>query len=218
MKALFIILPIAALLLFLLFSRLVFSLSYDGKILLSARYLFVRIALYPRRKKMKIKKKKRKKKQKKGAVAASTQKGKGRRSLSISDIRFLIRILSEAAEKLVGRASRHVRIHVKSLDVRIGGLDDAARAAIEYGLVTQATSYFLAYLEHTSFLAPPKPNAVSVEADFLNRGNTLKARFEIGCPLIFLIPLLTSALSTFLTTRNRWLHHRRRRSHINNPS
>ncbi len=218
MKALFIILPIATLLLFLLFSRLVFSLSYDGRILLSARYLFIRIALYPRRKKSKTKEKKRRKKQKKGDVIKNAQKAKERRSLSISDIRFLIQILSEAAGKIVDKATRHVRIHVKSLEVRIGGLDDAARAAIEYGVVTQATSYFLAYLEHTGFLAPPRQHAVSVEADFLNRGSTLKARFEIACPIIFLIPLLTSALSTALLTRNRWMRRRGRKSHTNNPS
>lgn len=217
MRALFIIASILAAILLLLFAKLHISLSQNGSTALSIRYLFFRFSLYPRKPRKPSKKgKKKKRRSAKTAAAAKhkaeskTAKGKSKpkRRLTLGDIRFLLRLLRELVGSLLSKASRHVRITLKELRIRIGGEQDAARAAIEYGLVAQSASYLLAYLDHTGFLKPPRNGAIDLEVDFTEREHALSARIDLSCPLIFLIPLLFSALMQALKAKARWSRHR----------
>ena len=223
MRALLIILPILAFLLLLLLAKLRFSLSYGESLSLSVRYLFLRFSLYPRRRKSKPTKKKKKKKAKKelssqGSAKKQKADTKKKRKLSFGDIRFLLRVLRETLAKILDRASRHVRITVKELHITIGGERDAAVAAIEYGLVSQAASYLLAYLDHTGFLTPPRDGAIDLRVDFTDRGHALSARIDITCPILFLVPLLFSALTQALAAKGRWSRHRAASQKKNTPS
>lgn len=223
MRALLIVLPILAFLLLLLFAKLRFSLSYGEGLSLSVRYLFLRFSLYPRKRKLKPKKKKKKKEKRKipsqdTAKKAKPDTKKKKRKLAFGDIRFLLRVLSETLAKILDKASRHVRIVVKELRITIGGERDAAVAAIEYGLLSQAASYLLAYLDHTGFLTPPRDGAIDLRVDFTDREHTLSARIDIACPLIFLIPLLFSTLTQALAAKGRWSRHRSSSQKKNTPS
>ncbi len=207
MKALIIVLSILLFLLILLFSRLTFSLTYEGSIRLSVRYLCFSYTLYPQKKKKGKKKKERKKSRKKRPPPHEPPK-KEKRRLTISDIRFLLRIFAEATSTIFSKASRHIRITIKKLSIHIGGANDAARCAIEYGVVSQAVSYFLFYLHETAFLKVPKEGAITVKPAFLESGYSLQARLRVACPIVFLIPLLLSSLKTALVTRKRWHRHK----------
>ena len=218
MKALYIVLPILLFIALLLFSRVRFSFSYSGEIRLHISYLFVRIPLYPR-KKSKPKAPKRKKapvpmKDKHKAATPQTpakKEGKKAKSpLKLGDIRFLLRLCREVVAHILDRASRHVRITVKRLALSIGGADDAARAAIEYGLVSQSVAYLLEFLRNTGFLKPPKRGAINVGVDFLEKENALHIRTDIACRLVFLIPFALSSLTKALSAKNRWKRHRAR--------
>lgn len=207
MTLFFILLTILLILLLLLFSRVRFCLSYDGNISLTMRYSLLRIPLYPRKPKPQ-KSTRNKKNTKSESRGKKTPPPKQSKTLRLGDVRFLLRVLRETVESIIERAARHVRIVVKELTLTIGGADDAARAAIEYGVLSQAASYLLAYLDNTGFLAPTKEGAVNVGVNFLEKGHTLRARTEIFCPLLFLLPLLLSSLTKALGARGKWTRYR----------
>ncbi len=213
MRVLLIALPILAALLLLLLAKLRITLSYGTGLTLSVRYLLFRFSLYPRKKKARQKKRKKKKVSLKKATPGVEKKKTGSKSkpkkrLSFGDVRFLLRVLRETLAKILDKASRHVRITLRELRITIGGERDAAVAAIEYGLLSQAVSYLLAYLDYTTFLKPPKDDAIDLRIDFTDRGHTLSTRIDISCPLIFLIPLLFSSLTHALAAKGRWSRHR----------
>lgn len=218
MKALYIVLPILLFIALLLFSRVRLSLSYNGTIQLRISYLFVRIPLYPR-KKRKHKASAKKKSHSAGKNAHPTvseqqkkqkPQSKKKMPLRLGDIRFLLRLFREVIAHILDKASRHVRIRVRHLRLSIGGADDAARAAIEYGLVSQSVSYLLEFLRNTGFLKRPKKNAVLVGVDFLKKEHDLSLITDITCPLVFLIPIALSSLTKALSAKSRWTRHRAR--------
>lgn len=219
MKALYIVLPIVLFISLLLFSKVRFSFSYNGAIQLRISYLFVRIRLYPLNKS----KPKAKKKKKASNTAhtdkhpnAAPKKGapqpkkKSKAPLKLGDIRFLLRLCREVIAHILDRASKHVRVVVKQLRLSIGGADDAARAAIEYGLVSQSVAYLLEFLRNTGFLKHPKKGVIDVGVDFLEKENDLAIRTDVTCRLLFLIPIALSSLTKAFTARTRWKRHRAR--------
>ena len=214
MRALAIVASVLLLLLILLFAKIRITLSYRDAILLRLRYLFLSFTLYPQKKRRRPKRKKKQKRKKSTATAShGKQKGshgakKEKHPLRLGDIRFLLSLFKETIEKILEKASRHVRIRVKELYLSVGGEEDAAKAAIEYGLLSQAVSYLLAFLENTGFLKPPKPTAIDLRVNFLERTHRFSIRTEISCPLIFLIPLLISALTEALRIKARLGRHR----------
>ncbi len=221
MRALLIILPILLFILILLFARLRLLLCYEGGLCLSLSYLFLRFRLYPRKRRRK------KKKRKKGKIAqrmaashekkghakqekgVSRPKGGGKKKpLSLGDIRFLLVVLREVLASLLERSSRHVRIRIRRLTLSIGGSEDAAKAAIEYGLAAQAVAYLTAFLANTGFLKEPRRGAIDLRVNFLEKQHAFSVRTEIACPLIYLIPLAISALMQALSAKRRWTHRR----------
>ena len=216
MKALIIVASILIPLVILLFSRLRFSLVYDGSLGLRIRYLFLRFRLYPRREKPKKNRRRKNNKTAKKATAPAeneqkkkTPKKKPRRRLRFSDIRFLLRVLGDAASAILEKARRHVRLEIRRLRLAIAGEPDPARAAIEYGLAVQSAEYLFAYLESTGFFSRRKNNDVNISVDFLSDEHSFDARIDISCPLVFLFPLLFSSLTTALRARRRWTRHRK---------
>ena len=220
MKALYIVLPIVFFIALLLFSKVRFSFSYDRSIGLRISYLFVRIPIYPRNKKSKKHKNEKNEnsprpKDKHATVPPAEQKQKKKKRkrkapLTLGDMRFLLRLTHDVISHILDRASRHVRIEVKKLRLSIGGSNDAARAAIEYGLVSQSVAYLLEFLGSTGFLKRPKKRAIDVGVNFLAEENDLTLRTDITCRLVFLIPFALSALTKALAAKSRWTHHRAR--------
>ncbi len=213
MRALLIVLPILLALLILLFARVRLLLYYENGLRLSLSYLFLRFRLYPSKRK---KRKKEKKKKASKTTQATHKKGGGtpkggkKRPLSLGDIRFLLGVLREVIKTLLEKSSRHVRIRIRRLSLMIGGSEDAAKAAIEYGLASQAVAYLTAFLVNTGFLTEPKRHAIDVRVNFLEKHHTFSARTEIACPLVYLIPLAISALMQALSAKNRWTRHRKK--------
>ncbi len=221
MKALIIVASILIPLLVLLFAPLRLSLVYDGRLGLRLSYLFLRFSLYPRKAKSKKKKAKKKKtlakKHPQGAKADATAgappgdtaaKTKEKRSLSFADVRFLLRILRELLASILDRASRHIRLVIRRLRITLGGEEDAARAAIEYGLVSQGLSYLIASLDATGFLREGDVRDLSLDVNYLEKRHSLEARIDIVCPLVFLIGFALRSLTYALTARGRWTRYR----------
>lgn len=209
MNPLIILAVILVAIVLLLLSRVRFCLSYNGDLSLSVRYTFFRIRLYPRKPRSRKEKNVEKKPRKRAHITKPPTK-KEKKPLLFGDVRFLLSVIKETVESILKKASRHVRIVMRELTLTVGGGDDAARAAIEYGLLSQAAAYLLAYLDNTGFLASPKKGAVNIGVNFLEMGHKLRVRTEIACPLLFLIPLLISSLSRALAARGKWTRYRAR--------
>ena len=220
MKALYIVLPILLFIALLLFSKIRIVFAYDGGIQLRISYLFVRIRLYPRNKR-KPKKAKINTKSKKtesptdealpvAKKHTARTKSKKKPPLKLGDIRLLLRLCRDVISHILDRASRHVRITVKHLSLSIGGADDAARAAIEYGIVAQTAAYLIEFLRSTGFLKKPKRNAINIGINFLDTEHAFSVRTDVTCRLIFLSPFALSSLTKALTAKSRWTRHRAR--------
>ena len=218
MRVLYVLLPIFLFLLLLLFSRVRFTLAYDGSIRCYVRYLALYIPIYPRKPRKKKKKKKNAavkstaavKKSKKASAHKVGAKKKTSPPLRLGDIRLLLRLVWQVLGTFLEKASHHVRIRVSRLFITIGGAQDAAAAAMEYGVAAQAVSYLLELLNHTGYLTPPKEDAIAMQVDFLGEGHTLNVKASVECRLIFLIPLIFSTLTNALQARSAWMRHRAR--------
>lgn len=221
MKALIIVASILLPLLVLLFGPVRFSLIFDGRLRLRLSYLFLRISLYPQQAKKKKKRpkankrnKKHKKSQSSSTEAVTDAKKREekpkeeKQKLSFSDIRFLLRVLRELVGSILNHARKHIRLYVRRLRITIGGEEDAARAAIEYGLLTQSVSYLIAALDSTGFLKKNGVRETSVNVDYLESKHSLEARIDVVCPLLFLLAFAFRALAAALAAKGRWTRHR----------
>lgn len=214
MQTLYILLPVLFFLLLLLLAPIRFSIGYHQGLRLTVHYLFFSFLLHPRKRPKKEKKRKKRAPKKTAAPQRRISKHpKKKAPLRFGDIRFLLRILGETTGAILEKFSHHVRIKIHFLRITIGGERDAARAAIEYGLLSQGVSYLIACLYETRFLKPPRHDAVDLRVDFTKPGHALSARISVSCPILFLIPLALSAITKLLTAKGRWTRYRAKQKH-----
>lgn len=168
----------ALLLLFilLLFLRVRLTVTYKETVCAELQVLFLRIRLFPRRKKLKLRKYSKKRlaraEQKKLAAAQKKAKKKARREAqhkktpkkkrTLQENIRLVRALSAA---LIRRTHKHLRLHAARLHVRVA-TGDAATTAVLYGSVSGSLSLLLAGLDRVTRLKAVTPD-VSVAPDFL---------------------------------------------------
>ena len=166
---------------FLLSLRVRFCIHAGESVVLELKILFLRLRLYPKRKKIdprdyspkrikkaekKAAKKEAKKAAKKAKKASKHQKKptdtEGAAKLTLRDKVALVRALCAV---VIRRTHKHLRLHAAKLHVRVA-TGDPATTAIAYGAVSQSVSYLLAGLDQVTRLKAAEPD-VSVFADFL---------------------------------------------------
>lgn len=164
----------ALLLLFilLLFLRVRLTVTYKETVCAELQVLFLRIRLFPRRKKLKLRKYSKKRlaraEQKKLAAAQKKAKKKARREAQHKKKRTLqenIRLVRALSAALIRRTHKHLRLHAARLHVRVA-TGDAATTAVLYGSVSGSLSLLLAGLDRVTRLKAVTPD-VSVAPDFL---------------------------------------------------
>ena len=170
------ILGVIALLIFLLLmTNLKIRVASDGDITLKAGAGPVMLKLMPKKqKKVKLRRfthrkylalveaeKKGLQDKKAGQEAdKSKQKEKGKKESVANTVSLITQIL----ERLGVYAGR-LRTKIKSLDVTVGG-DDAASAAVTYGVISQSVSYLIEILDCNTKLNIPDPDRLSVKCDY----------------------------------------------------
>ena len=168
----------ALLLLFilLLFMRVRLTVTYKETVCAELQVLFIRIKLYPRRKRLKLRKysKKRLARAEQKKLAAAQKKAKKRaarkeqhekspqKKRTLQENIRLVRALTAA---LIRRTHKHLRLHAARLHVRVA-TGDAAQTALLYGAVSGSLSLLLAGLDRITRLKAVTPD-VSVAPDFL---------------------------------------------------
>lgn len=86
---------------------------------------------------------------------------------SIEDIISLVKLLIEIAKKVLEKTWRYIRIKIERYDITVG-TDDAAKTALIYGGVSQATSYLFTLLDETAHFRVKRKAPVNVGVDFLS--------------------------------------------------
>lgn len=104
---------------------------------------------------------KKQKKKSKGSAEAEKKEKQG-----IGDVLELVKLLIGIAKKVLKRTWRCIRIKIECYDITIG-TDDAAKTALIYGGVSQATSHLFTLLDETAHFSVKRKAPVNVGVDFL---------------------------------------------------
>ena len=183
--------------LFVLFAigmtRLKFRLAYVDGIVATAQVLFIKLRIYPKKKRkykaksFRIKRfrkrikrnidradsraeRKRlraeKKKNKKNKKNNGTENAEGEQGVKKKrDLKPLLRMLLRILKVFIQRFPRYLQVTVSRLVIGVA-TDDAANTALTYGYVCQSAQYLLTYIELNSNLKQARKAVVSVYPDF----------------------------------------------------
>lgn len=133
-------------------------------------------------------------KQKKQKKAAKPEK---KEKQSIEDIVALVKLLIEIAKKVLEKTWRYIRIKIERYDITVG-TDDAAKTALIYGGVSQATSYLFTLLDETAHFRVKRKAPVNVGVDFLSAETRANVQMDFCLRLWHIISIGLGAGITYL--------------------
>lgn len=198
-------------LVFLLSLRVRFVLRAGEAVTLELRILFIRIRLYPRKKRIRardysprrlkrtekkaakraVKKLKKSKKHQKEHAEASPDT-----ALTLHDKLVLVRGLCAV---LIRRTHKHLYLHTARLHV-IVATGDPAETAIAYGAVSQSVAYLLTGLDRITHLKAATPD-VGVFADFLGKRSRIEANIILSIRVFGALLTAVPVLFTYLNKK-----------------
>lgn len=151
----------------LLLVRLRFDINCTEEVTLRLRILGIPIPLYPAAaKKVRVSKFRRgypkEKEAKKPAERKAKVPAKPAEKIPLGE---KIDIVLALVKKLCKKLCRHLRLDVSHIVITIGA-DDAASAAITYGIVSQSVAYLLAFLDAHLNIRKKRRGEIAVRCDF----------------------------------------------------
>lgn len=151
----------------LLLVRLRFDINCTEEVTLRLRILGIPIPLYPAAaKKVRVSKFRRgypkEKEAKKPAERKAKAPAKPAEKIPLGE---KIDIVLALVKKLCKKLCRHLRLDVSHIVITIGA-DDAASAAITYGIVSQSVAYLLAFLDAHLNIRKKRRGEIAVRCDF----------------------------------------------------
>lgn len=158
---------ILLLLVLLLLVRLQFDIACTEDVTLRLRVLGIPIPLYPAPpKKVKVSKFKRGYPKEKTAEKPAEKKAKpSAKPAEKIPLGEKIDIVLSLLKKLCKNFFKHLRLDVSHIVITVGA-DDAASAAITYGIVSQSVAYLLAFLDAHLNIRKKRRGEISVRCDF----------------------------------------------------
>ncbi len=178
MTALWILLAIVAFFILFLSVPIHITLKADTDVAVEARVLFVKYALFPR-KRHKKKPSSAKKTQKNGSKPAkngtkTTPKPKPKR-----DILGLVKLISKLAVAVLKKFPKHFRVKIVQYEISIG-TDDAAKTALLYGAVTGLSANLFALLRKATKFRIKRGAPVNVYVSFLSEKSEAKVILDLS--------------------------------------
>lgn len=151
----------------LLLVRLRFDINCTEEVTLRLRILGIPIPLYPAAaKKVRVSKFRRgypkEKEAKKPAERKAKAPAKPAEKIPLGE---KLDIVLSLVKKLCKKLCRHLRLDVSHIVITIGA-DDAASAAITYGIVSQSVAYLLAFLDAHLNIRKKRRGEIAVRCDF----------------------------------------------------
>ncbi len=151
----------------LLLVRLRFDINCTEEVTLRLRILGIPIPLYPAAaKKVRVSKFRRGYPKEKEAKKPAERKAKAPvKPAEKIPLGEKIDIVLALVKKLCKKLCRHLRLDVSHIVITIGA-DDAASAAITYGIVSQSVAYLLAFLDAHLNIRKKRRGEIAVRCDF----------------------------------------------------
>ena len=194
--ALIIIGIIFALLALILFLPLSLRLAYSDTLKLTFEAVCVSFPLYVQGdRKSGLKKRKRKKKkatQKKAAQKSESTITKSKKKPSPRSVLHYIKLAARILSRIYNRFPNCFTLRIRKFEVVIGGAD-AAKAAINYGLVSQAAAYVLSLIETLFRVKTERRSSLSISPNFLNADSALVLDVRLTTCLFSLLILTLRA-------------------------
>ena len=192
-----------ALIVIILFLKVNINIVYSDDLFSDVRILFFRYPLYPEPpekidpkdfsiKNLRKRKKQLHNKQKEQPKMKPAHKGKSAKE-EVNKILDYLRALYLLLKYVASPLGKHLRVRISRLDIAIGG-DDAADIAVTYGMVTQAISYVLGWVDHVTNLKVDRQNSINVRPDYVS--TEIKA--DIKIVLVFRVWQIISLLAQFV--------------------
>ncbi|MBE6565049.1 MAG: DUF2953 domain-containing protein [Ruminococcaceae bacterium] len=153
-----------------------------------------RMKAWPKEKTKKVKKEKKKK------AAADQNAGDGKKK-GISSALFTVRRVIAVLRVFFAKFPQHLHVDLRHLTVAVAS-PDAAKTAIEYGLVSQALAYLAELIDRHSHLHIGKKSEVSVYADFLSQKSTVHIDITLRIRLLHILTLAIHSALAFLRTED----------------
>lgn len=135
-----------------------------------------------------------KQKKQKSKKSAKPQK---KEKKNIEDIISLVKLLIEIAKKVLEKTWRYIRIKTECYDITVG-TDDAAKTALIYGGVSQATSYLFTLLDETAHFRVKRKAPVNVGVDFLATETKASVQMDFCLRLWHILSIGLGAGITYL--------------------
>ena len=197
---------ILLLILILLMSRLTVIVDYDSDIFLKVKY-FGLITIYQKPGKEKSTKRKRKKKSRKDSSDEADEKSKKKKkpkkpAPTFDELMELLRMVLDSLGKPLKKILKRISFSHLSFDAVCGG-EDAAKAAINYGMMNIAFSSVLNLIDQ--FFTLKSPDDLHIGVDFYQEKTVIKVYVEIratvGAALAFVFTLIGRAIKNYLSRR-----------------
>lgn len=158
--------------------------KYGETLCVYIRVLFLRINIYPPKKKKQAKKFKKKATPKAGRTAEQKPK---KSFFSKGDTLETLGMIAEWLGRLFETLSRKLGIRVKRFDISVG-TEDAAQTAVLYGAITSASSVIFRLLAENSRFALSR--GARVRADFASEKTSADIKLDIFINISGIIALL----------------------------
>ena len=176
----YILLGIALLIALLLISKVKVYVCYDDSARVYARYLFVRLSLFP--KKPKVKKEKKRKKKPKTDTEIVKQDEKAKEKSLVAKLWEVRSVLIETLKRFFNKL--HFRFI--TLKARVA-CSDAAKTALAYAGVNQGISYIIEILRNVSNVEPANRADISVQSDFISQKSEFECKIQLHIRVYSLI-------------------------------
>ena len=189
----------AAVILFLIFLFTVpfhIRVQADGDVRVWLRVLFVRLSLFPARRRKRPKKERQKRE-----APAKKKKQKKRPEREKKNILHMIRLVMKIAAAVIKKLSRHLRIRVHHYEISVA-TGDAAKTAILYGAVTGLSSTLFEFLKNTANFGVKRSAPVNVYADFVGEKTKAYIKIDFSIHLWGALVTLLAAGIAFVRNKN----------------
>ncbi|MBQ7384691.1 MAG: hypothetical protein IJV72_07890 [Clostridia bacterium] len=211
--ALWTILIIAAVIVFIASLKATVVISYSDEVKLWVKVLFLKINILPSKEKKgahsmsvkkaeKIKKKLRKKAEKKKLAAAEKEKEKAEKKAThkkktIGETIANVKMLTSVAVIVIERFFKHLRIRLARIKI-IVATGDAASTAMAYGAITQSINVLFPLLESVKNFEKLPQTDISVDLDYLEEEPTVDIKLMFSIRVWHVFDIGFSALKIFI--------------------
>ena len=174
--------------------------SADDELRVWIRVLFVKISVFPAKKRKHPKKEKRKR-EKQAAKKKKKKEKKEAAPKKKRNILHMLRLILRIAAAIMKKLRRHLRIRLHAYEIAVA-TGDAAKTAVLYGAVAGLSSNLFELLQSGIHFKVKKSAPVDVSADFLGEKTKVRIKIDFSINLWGVLATLLAAGIAFVKNKS----------------